>query len=740
VDFFNEQTRARRKTLWLAFWFALAALGTVVVSYFGVCALTITCRAALDAMAGVAPEERKTLLITIFVAYFFSGSIGACVILFPKRVLLILLCVTLFWIGFYVFMCRVDPQGAEWFLGAMRESFLDMDALLQYDWWNVDRFAWTFLAVGSSVAIGSVYKMAQIARKGVASIMLELGGKRLLRSAQNPLERRLLHVVDEVSIAAGMAPPQVFILENEPGINAFAAGLNASNSVITVTRGTLEQLSRDELQALIAHETSHIINGDARLNLRMIGLLHGLTLLVMPLRLARRVIHRIHDQDYMYRMHNVDIDYGDAQEIGNARLAEMTPPAFLLLLFFPLTVIGAIGVFFGRLMKAAISRQREYLADAAAVQYTRNPEGLIGALRKIARYGSRILNPGAEVVSHMFFSFSGGETFFSRLLTTHPPIRERLARIKRNFSAADFPAPRFQEQATEHMEAEARLEAEFPLIRLMAPESGATQIPDETAATTISAPSPLAYAQSFFAALPKPLLDALASPEGAQAAVYALLLSPKPEIRALQLAKLRETKPEHADACLAYAQWLLEHGPRCRLPLLDMALPTLRECVPEERARLLATVDALIKADGRVSIPEFATRRILKSVLSPRPAGSIRLEQLHRDIAVMLALLAHAGNSDKTAAIAAFRHATVLAPTDGPWEFPEPGMLRPQIVEAALDHLAQANPRFREKLLTACVAAIQHDGKISLVESELLRAFAQSLDCPCAVTGDVPSS
>jgi hypothetical protein len=229
------------------------------------------------------------------------------------------------------------------------------------------------------------------------------------------------------------------------------------------------------------------------------------------------------------------------------------------------------------------------------------------------------------------------------------------------------------------------------------------------------------------------LPDAARHTEEAQATVYALLLSSRPEVREAQLAAVRDAHtPALAETARTRAQWLSRRGARYRLPLLDLALPPLRGIPPEARQRFLALVDTLIRADGHVSASEFALRLILKGVLNPRKVSraSLTQERLNQDITVVLAMLANAGNPDQAAAAAAFDHATALAPSGGPWVFPDKKTLRTKAVEAALDHLAHAAPHFREKLLAACVAVIEHDGKIAIAEAELLRAFAQNLDCP----------
>ncbi|MDR3323059.1 MAG: hypothetical protein LBS89_02510, partial [Zoogloeaceae bacterium] len=243
----------------------------------------------------------------------------------------------------------------------------------------------------------------------------------------------------------------------------------------------------------------------------------------------------------------------------------------------------------------------------------------------------------------------------------------------------------------------------------------------------------LAYAAKTLAALPAPLSESLRQPQQAQAVMYALLLSSAPDIHQQQLATLTQAHdPETAQAAQSHEEWLLAHGSRHRLTLLDLALPALRELPPEAILAFLSSIDMLVKADGRLSASEFALRHILKRALKPYQSRwpSLRLERLNHDIALLLALLARAGNSDKTARIKAFQHAAAQSPASSFLPFPDKKDLTPEAIETALDHLAQAAPRFREKILAACRAAVEHDGKITVEEAELLRAVAQSLDCP----------
>ncbi|MDZ4199116.1 MAG: M48 family metallopeptidase, partial [Kiritimatiellia bacterium] len=277
-------------------------------------------------------------------------------------------------------------------------------------WWNPQLFLSVSVGLLALIGAGTLYKIHQLAQGG-EFVARSLGGRRVDPATTDVAERRLLNVVEEMAIASGAPVPPVFVME-EKGINAFAAGMTPSDAVIGVTRGCLETLTRDELQGVMAHEFSHILQGDMRLNLRLMGVLHGILLIALA--------------GYFLFRSSLSAPRSRSRENkdgGGLRFA-------LVLLGLALLVIGYIGVVFSKLIKSAVSRQREFLADASAVQYTRNPSGIAGALRRIAGYsgGSRILSPEAEEASHLFFANSLSSAW-AGLLATHPPLSERIRRI-----------------------------------------------------------------------------------------------------------------------------------------------------------------------------------------------------------------------------------------------------------------------------------------------------------------------
>src|SRR5262245_17240777 len=275
-------------------------------------------------------------------------------------------------------------------------------------WWQPELLLLVAAGVGVVVGGASAFKVAQLASGGQA-VALMMGGAEVPGTTTDPREKRLLHIVEEMALAAGVPVPPVYVLD-EPGINAFAAGYAPGDAVVAVSRGCLNFLTRDELQGVVAHEFSHILNGDMRLNVRLIGLIFG----IIALSLIGRML---------------------MLTSGRRSSGRNNSGAGLVLLGLGIFALGMVGAFFGRLIQAAVSRQREYLADASAVQFTRNPDGIAGALKKIGglQEGSRIENPRAEEVGHMFFAsaFKHGVT---GLLATHPPLEDRIRRIDPSFT------------------------------------------------------------------------------------------------------------------------------------------------------------------------------------------------------------------------------------------------------------------------------------------------------------------
>ncbi len=605
--------------------------------------------------------------------------------------------------------------------------------------WDPGLFLTVASAVLATVGIGSLWKI-QALKAGGATVALNLGGQLVTVETQDPNEQRLLNVVEEMAIASGISVPQVYVLQNESGINAFAAGFSPNQAVVAVTRGCLDNLTRDELQGVIAHEFSHILNGDMRLNIRLIGVLNG----ILVLYIIGRVLLR---------------------SSGSSRRSKDQNGFALLGLV--LIVVGLIGVFFGRLIKAAVSRQREFLADASAVQFTRDPSGLSSALAKINQLsaGSRVMSPAAEEASHMFFSNAIANGLFSfDWFATHPPLATRIKRlggVSQSQAAAAQPSVIetviHQASTTQPETAVMGLSgaATPPIAAVATAANGATGAGSASGSATIQAsanqvvnqvgtvnPEHLAYIQQTMAKMPEELRQALRHPHGAIAIVYGLLLDPdSEEIRQKQLALLEQNEPEDIVSTVRQFQSLILHlNPRLRLPLLDLTIPAIRTISAKQCSRVFNMVKMLVRADGRLSLSEYVLQIVLQRRLMPyfnpeqNNRGQVeytKVEQVWSDCVTVLTGLARVGHSKTEDAAYALRSGLFCLPNAATQELPQtPPTCGIYDIGNSLNQLEKAAPKLKQAIVDACAHTVMVDNTVTIQEAELLRAIVIALDCP----------
>jgi Zn-dependent protease with chaperone function len=584
--------------------------------------------------------------------------------------------------------------------------------------WDPQLFAMVAAGTAALISGGSLYKIAALSGGGHTVAEL-LGGRLLHPETTDPDERRVLNVVEEMAIAAGTPVPPVYLLDKEEGINAFAAGHSPKDAIVAVTRGCVRWLSRDELQGVVAHEFSHILNGDMRLNLRLMGILFGILLIGLTgwilFRSSTGVRVRLGARD-------------DDRRGGNP----------LPLIGLALYIIGYVGVFFGNLIKAAVSRQREFLADAAAVQFTRNPDGIAGALKKIGALaeGSTIREPRAEEASHMFFgeAIDGVSTLFG-LLASHPPLVERIRRIDPSFDG-DFSQVRLAPPAAPATAAGAdtATPGRGPRPRVM--QFNPTEA---LARVGTVAPMQLVYAAGLLDELSPTLAAQVRDPLGAQATVFALLLDSSEPVRQAQLAWLNA----HALPAVAReTRKLLPEAhrlvPEARLPLVELAVPALRQMSPGQVRDFIAGVQAIVEADRQVTLFEYALQKLLLRHLvtslvrnSPPRAKHTTAAALVEPTAVVLSALARCGQASPEGTAHAFEAGVqALGWSGARLELSPPEAIDLNALDAALKTLDAATPPLKKQILLACAACIGADGRVTVEESELLRAIADSLDCP----------
>ncbi len=608
------------------------------------------------------------------------------------------------------------------------------------EWWQAELFVGVALILGLLILGGSLFKMSALAAGG-AKVAGMLGGRELSPETTDPDERRLLNVVEEMAIASGITPPPVFVLDDEEGINAFAAGLRPADAVIGVTSGCLRQLTRDELQGVVAHEFSHILNGDMRLNIRLIGVLHGLLMIhLLGLIMLRSMMFSGAGRS---RRRSSSSGRG-----GDGRAAIV-----IFVLGLAMMIIGAIGVLFGRLIKSAVSRQREHLADAAAVQFTRNPTGLAGALKKIGGLstGSRVRDPHAEELSHLFFA-NGLSSAWLGLMATHPPLKERIRRLDPAYAPTDAStvatAPRrAATPSTDNASALTMgLAGDVTARQSDSPASTATTSPCELAMQpaeltdsigTLTA-GQLDAAQSLLAALPAAMRERLHHPDAAVAAVLALLSSDQSEVAKAQAKTLDAMGDDVRSAVAAMKTALDGLNSSVRLAVVDLALPALQRMTPEAYRRFRKACLEMVAADGQLSVFEYAMLGIIERHLTVRfdavrpPAIKYHaLKPLMPDAITILGVLAHFGNpSDTETATRVFTAGLKTLDPASATGLPDPTACSLTAFDRALTRVRHASMPIRKRLLQAGAVCVAANGRVNVDEGNLLRTIADACEAP----------
>lgn len=593
--------------------------------------------------------------------------------------------------------------------------FTQMTALL--DWHLVGTIS--ILVIGVVVA-GSLFKHFQL-RGGGKAVAESLNGRPIDPGNTDLEEQKILNVVEEMAIASGIPVPPVYVMEDE-SINAFAAGHTPQDAVIGVTRGCIKLLSRDELQGVVAHEFSHIFHGDMRLNTKLVATLNGILLigLVGYIVLRSAPFRRSNSKD-------------------NSAL-------ILLAIGLVLVVVGFAGTFFGNLIKSAVSRQREFLADASSVQFTRNPAGIANALKKIGGYhtGSQIQAANASEYSHMFFSRAIGSAF-STFMATHPPLEQRIRRVQPDWDGSfTSPQPQPEPAIEPRPEVDRSRATRHVLVAAAADtviggQSSAQATPlranaSREAIEAIGQPSArhVAYARQTIAALDPELREAAHDIYSARALIYGLLLGTSEPVRSRQLAALEQNaEPDAYRYVTKLAAKLTALEPHSRLPLVALALPALKQLSSAQYTTFKKCLGQLIMADKQISLMEWALYRIVIHNIEPPPRRPTRaaLGNLRDECQVLLSALVHAGHMDDNQAHAAFDAAASSLPFKGLALLPRDAVSTAAL-EPAVIHLCNMAPSDKQPLMQALARAVEHDGFVTVTQAELLRAIADSLDCP----------
>ncbi|RUO23994.1 hypothetical protein CWE09_12665 [Aliidiomarina minuta] len=546
------------------------------------------------------------------------------------------------------------------------------------------RLHWDIVIASAGVALSVVgfavlYKW-MVLRPGGKVVAEHLGGRRLSPDSTDPLERKVLNVVEEMAIAANMPVPPVYLLDKEPAINAFAAGYSPRDAVIGITRGGAEKLTRAQLQGVVAHEIAHILNGDMRLNIRIIAILNGILFI----------------SHAGYLLLRFGALRGGRSNGKNAALP---------LLGLGLLIVGAIGVLFGNIIKAAVSRQREYLADASAAQFTREPEALAGALQQIgvAQKGSKVESPNADEAAHLFFGQAVGK--FMSVMATHPPLQDRIKRL------------------TPHWDGKYKANPEAkPDLDTKAQEQSQEQFARRLTALVAALP------------IPQDLIEDARNPDHARALIFALLLSDNTETRASQLQLLRERQSEALVADVeAHIESVKALPMEDQLPLTELTMPALKMMDSRAASAFLNTMQQVIDVDAQVTLYEWCLYEVVSRYLQgehnrrQQSTGGVKKNRM-QDAQLSLSVLARYGHEEQETAEKAFKAGADKFSTQ--LNYLDQEQLNFAQLSDALSRIDQWRALEKERIVDAWLACAGYDHSISPIERKLLFTLCSCIGEP----------
>jgi len=588
-------------------------------------------------------------------------------------------------------------------------------------WTGESNWIWATAITLAVIAIGSLFSFVRLSEGGRAVARM-MDARPVDLNSKDPRIKRLVNVVEEMAIASGTPVPDLYIQEGEMGINAYVAGYEIREAVMVVTEGALAELNRQELQGVVGHEFSHILNGDMRINVRLIAILAGITLLSQI-------------GGYLMRTRSLGRYPGYA---GRRYGVSGTGKHWLAMagIGFALFAMGYLGLMFGRLIKAAISREREYLADASSVQFTRNPEGVASALYRIQQLsaGSYLSHPHAEEMSHMCF----GDTMryrFASWHATHPPIADRINAIAPGFRPPPVRS-RTEQNAKTAEPSEPSTASDLSPAAVLGSVITTQVLIDSVGnpgAEHMEMASDIRNGFSVF------LLDQIHESTGARSIVYALILAASEAnsvggdlSEAQRNAVLDRDGAESVDLFNRIVENVASLDECRRFALLELAFPALGRLHYDQKETMLGTLDVLIKSDGQYSLYEFAlismVRKQLMTVVGPRADQYRSFRSVTPHLKTLISLFAHLGSSDAASSEQLYRRVMKTFSVeyeDGPVAAASPR----QLIEC-LDHLDRLVPLLKRPVINACADCVLSDAQVSDRELQLLRATCASLDCP----------
>ncbi len=575
------------------------------------------------------------------------------------------------------------------------------------DWFKSLWFPGVTLATFAVIALGSLVRGLQI-HGGGKSVANMVNARLISMDSKDKLERRLINVVEEMSIASGIPVPSLYMLDEEVGMNAFVAGLVPSDTVMVITRGLLENLSRQELQGVVAHEFSHIFNADMRMNVRLIAILGGILALGQ---LGYFLLRSMRYRSYRRSSNNSNNQMGLAI-IGIA---------------IALLVVGYIGLFFGRLIKAVISRQREFLADASAVQYSRDSMGIANALYRIKTNGKGSLldSSHAEDMSHMCFGSALKFSAFSGLLATHPPIDDRIKKLVPGFRPQDNNTAGSEAIGDDSVVAGFAGQTTADALEITTPDRLVAEIGQMH-------PEHIATASVIHQSLPEQIIDAAHSTASAHLLILAIIAAGTDlNIDELLSSIKKYLTPEQVLDIKNHVEIINNLSQELILPLIEITIPALKQSSKEQKNDLLATSSLLITADNKIEPFEFFLYALLRKNLSKKDAGFQnttikKYKPVLDDIQFLLSVFSEASGEHNPKVVSA-----AMKSFDHQWQTPEqlPGYDASQL-NKSLQRLNRLSPLLKKPLMQTLAEMVMQDSELKSTELELLRATGIYLECP----------
>jgi Zn-dependent protease with chaperone function len=584
--------------------------------------------------------------------------------------------------------------------------------------WSLELAVISIVGTVIAVFIASVIRISWLSQGGKV-VAEAMGGQKLNQNTKDPLSRQVLNVVEEMAIASGTPVPPVYLMD-EPGINAFAAGYSPRDAVIGVTRGCATKLNRDQLQGVMAHEFSHILNGDMRINIRLTGIIFGIVFLASIGRMLTNIAY---------------------VSGGRRRNGKDGGGGALIILGIGLLIIGGIGGFFGSMIRASISRQREFLADASAVQFTRNPDGIAGALKRIGGYshGSKLQTAGAQEFSHMFFS-SG----ISSMFATHPPLPIRIRRIEPNWKNAYPDTDKISESASpfspiagasgfagvspsgstsQNQTVTNRQESTHSAQAFLKSEG---QIDDEK----------LAQVRSLIASIPSTLIEQAKEPFGARCLIFALLFDNKNfEAKNRQIQMIEsQTEEGTLQQTEKIEPHLLNLSCEQKLVLVEESRPAISELSINQFSVFQTLIVQLIGADESIDLFEWCLHKVIEFDFGkqhyPRQLhGRASIRSRLSDCAVIIGALSHHGQ-DGADPKPSFNHGMQALDRSGQIKLPASQDCGLSSMDQAIERLNKMSATEKRSFINACARTIDYDGKTTDIEIQILRGIACALSCP----------